>query len=373
MNSGCYMRTLKVLSFFMILTTASPAVAQAPRSCRLFAAQALECLDVTDAGYKEILKTYCQSLYYDTRFLMKPGPLRKALRSELRQVSCEAIAASDPFTALDDRVTRFRIDNDLQRRFEAHGVPTRQRRWLITQRMRRERISFPHLPDCPPYDDGAMPETRICRYRRPEAPSPERPDAVLVLTGGMVTGMTLLRHAAEVVIDTLAPRMDLWVFVAESAPLHTVDIAALRWQVANLARGFVADHPGSAVVLMGFSNGAAQVYHAINEVFPRKRFAAARPALTILLDTVDATPFVERTLTIAPGPRVLAFHGAYASPAPPVHGAHRLRCVDPTACAIHPVRQPAGHLAAHAEIPGLVAMVPALRQILVDAVNAAIP
>lgn len=367
------MRIFQVLLALFLLTCMSPAEARAPRSCRLFAKQALECLDVEDAAYGKVLKSYCQSLYYDTRFLMKPGGLRRALRDQVRGIPCDAVTASGPFAALDDVVTQFRIDNDLQARFDEDGVPSRRRRWLITQRMRREWVSYPHLPDCPAYTEKGMPVTGICRYHRPDAPSESRPDVVLVLSGGMVTGMTLLRHAAQVVIDTLGARMDVWAFVAESAPLHTEDIAALRWQIANLARGFVAEHPGCKVVVMGFSNGAAQVFHALNEVFPRNRFSAARPVLAILLDIVDATPFVERTLTVAPGTPVLAFHGAYASPAPLVHGAHRLRCVEAAGCSIHPVRQPAGHLAAHAEIPGLLASTPALRQILVDALNDVLP
>jgi len=361
------------LSTLLILAWAVPAEARAPRSCRLFAARALACAEVSDDAYQTVIKKYCQSLYYDTRFLMKPGPLRKQLRHRLRAISCESINSAGPFAALDDAVTAFREEHDLDRKFDADGIPSRKRRWLITQRMRRELVSFPHLPACPAYDDGAMPETRICRYHQPDAPTPERPDVVLVMSGGMVTGMTLLRHTAKIVIDTLAERFDVWSYVAESTPLHTEDIAALRWQVANLARGFVDEHPGTRVVLMGFSNGAAQVYHALNEVFPRNRFAAARPVLAILLDIVDATPFVDRTLTLAPGTPILAFHGAFARPTPPVHGAHRIRCIDPEACTIQAVRQPAGHLAAHAEIPGLVANTPAYRKLLIDALDAALP
>ena len=362
----------KVLVVLLLVTAGRPAEARAPRSCRIFSEHALECLGVDDDGYQDLLKTYCRSLYSDTRDLMIPNSVRGDLRETLREIPCDAIKARGPFAALDDAVTAFRSDHDLDGSFEEHGSPARKRRWLITQRMRREWISYPHLWDCPAYDDGAMPQTRICAYHEPAAPTAERPDLVLVLSGGMVTGMTLLRFPAQLVIATLSERFDVWAYVAESAPLHSVDIAALRWQVANLARGFVEEHPGSRVVVMGYSNGAAQVFHAINEVFPRNRFADAHPALAILMDIVDATPFVERTLTVAPGTRVLAFHGAYATPSPLLHGAHHLRCVDPAACEIHAVHHPDGRIGNHPDIPGLIANTPAYRQVLIDALNAAV-
>lgn len=373
MYSITYRSFLKVFVASLILFSALPAAARAQLSCRIFARSALECLDVEDDGYEKILKRYCQSIYQDTRSIMRRDTLRRDLRRTIRGVSCEMIRASGPHAALDDTVQAFRTSNNLVRKFEEKSIPTRTRRRKGTLLDRLDTVSFPEIADCPSYDDGAMPETRVCRYFVPAAPSADRPDVVLVISGGMVTGMTLLRHPAKVVIEALSERYDVWSYVAEAAPLHTMDIGALRWQIANLARGFVEEHPKAQVVLLGFSNGAAQIYHAINEVFPRNLYAAARPALAIILDIIDATPFVPRTLTVGPGTRFLSFHGEYARSAPIVHGAHRIRCVDDTACAVHAVRHSDGRLGNHADIPWLVANTAAYRKILVDALLDALP
>lgn len=367
-----YRSLLKVFIASLILSYTAPAVARAPLTCRNFARSALECLEIEDRGYEKLLKKYCRSFYQDIRSIMRRDTLRRELRRTIRGVSCDAIRAKGPHAALDDALQAFRASNDLDRKFAEGSIPARKRRWRGIQRKRLEQVSLPNLPECPPFDDGAMPETRVCRYRVPTAPTADRPDVVLVISGGMVTGMNFLRHTAKVAFDALSGRFDIWSFVAESLPLHAEDNGALRWQIANLGRRFVEEHPGARIVTLGFSNGSAQIYHAINEVYPRNRFTGARPALAIILDIIDATPFVDRTLTIGPGTRVLAFHGEYARSGPIRHGAHRIRCVDPTACAIHEVRRPDGRLGSHPEIPGLVANTAAYQKILVDALNDAL-
>ena len=367
-------RTPVTVGVILLLALSTASVNARPkRSCHLFADSVQACLELEDLDYERSLRRFCESLYEDTRMIMRPDPRRKDLRHIIRDISCEAIKARGAFAALDDAITAFSEANELSRHFEEEAAPAKRRRWQAIQDRRLEEVSFSELEDCPVYD-GHVPQTRVCRYHTATAPIDTRPDVVLVLSGGMVTGMNFLQHPANIVIDALAKRFDVWAFVAEAAPMHSFEIADLRWQISNLARNFVEDHPGARVVLMGFSNGAAQVFHAINRILPRNRFAAARPVLSIFLDMVDAAPFVVRTLTMIPDiSEVISFRGAHSRPSPPRHGAHRLRCLDQTACTEHVVRTPDGVPAAHIDVPELVVNNPEHRVLLIEALNDALP
>jgi len=164
--------------------------------------------------------------------------------------------------------------------------------------------------------------------------------------------MSLLRLVYDKALDYIKDDFNLTVILVEAKSMRFSQIDRIKWQMGNLIKDYKAKHPVSKLMLLGYSNGSAQIVHSINHVFSQKEFEKYSPDLTILLDPVVQL-FSTKPFYLAP------FHGKFYSLNgkdgrfffPIIHGSQVPICMDQDKCELRRVHNSKGKLSLHSEVP----------------------